>query len=115
MEGLAVVVVGSIILGLVFWAGLWVYERLSGSIAARLPSSWRWVALPITAVLCGGGFALLRPLIVDQPTTPMWFVLGTTAVALLFASATAFGWTMVEVGRRIVALSYREPPSDDIP
>ena len=45
----------------------------------------------------------------------MWFVLGTTAVALLFASATAFGWTMVEVGRRIVELSYREPPSDDVP
>ena len=107
--------VGGIILGIVFWAGLWVYGRLSGSIGARLPSSWRWVALPITAVLCGAGFAALRPLIVDQPDTPMSFVLGATAVALLFASATAFGWTMVEVGRKIVELSYREPPIDDGP
>ncbi len=109
MAEFAGVVVGAIILGIVFMAGGWMYDRLTGSIAARLHASWRWVALPITAVLCGGAFAALRPLIVDQPRTPMWFVLGATGVALLFASATAFGWTMIEAGRRIVALSYREP------
>jgi len=57
----------------------------------------------------------LRPLVVDQPQTPMWLFLAALSVALLFASAVAFGWTIVDVGRRIVALSYREPPIDDAP
>ena len=60
--------------------------------------------MPITSVLCAGAFAALRPFIVDQPRTPMWFVLGLTAVALLVACATALGWTIVEVGRRVGAL-----------
>jgi drug/metabolite transporter (DMT)-like permease len=116
VEQLAVAVVAGISLGMVLLAGRWMYGRLSGSIAARLHASWRWLALPITAVLCGGAFAALRPLIVDQPRTPMWFVFGATGVALLFASATALGWTFVEVGRRIAAASWavREPDDDDL-
>jgi drug/metabolite transporter (DMT)-like permease len=96
-------------LGIVFLTGTWAYGRLSGSIAARLHSSWRWLALPITGLLCGGAFAVLRPLIVDQPRTPMWFVIGATGVALLFASATAFGWTLVAAGRWIAAAAWADP------
>ncbi len=115
MEQFAAVVVAGIVLGIVFMTGTWMYGRLSESIAARLHSSWRWLALPITGILCGGAFAVLRPLIVDQPRTPMWFVIGATGVALLFASATALGWTLVEVGRRIVALSWAVPEPEGPP
>ena len=112
MAEFASVVVAGIILGMVFVTGTWMYGRLSGSIAARLPSSWRWLALPITGILCGGAFAVLRPLIVDQPRTPMWFVIGATGVALLLASATALGWTIVEAGRWIAAAAWAVPQSE---
>ena len=114
MDEFAGVVVGAIIIGIVLATGHWMYGRLSESISARLHWRWRWLALPITGVLCGGAFAALRPLVVDQPRTPLWFVLGAAAVALLSASATALGWTLVNLGRGLVALSWAEPaPPND--
>jgi len=113
MERLAVAVGVGLSFGIVLLAGRWMYGRLSESIAARLHSSWRWLALPITGVLCGGAFAVLRPLIVDQPRTPLWFVLAATAVALLVATGTALGWTLVQMGRGFVALVERPVDPDD--
>jgi hypothetical protein len=109
VEGIAAALVAGVILGTVFMVGRLVYARLSESLSFRLPQGWRWLALPITAAVCGGGFAALRPLVVDQPRTPLWFVLGAAAVALLLACATALGWMFVQGGRKFVELAWAEP------
>jgi len=45
----------------------------------------------------------LAALIVDQPRTPLWFVIGIIGIALLVAGATALGYTAVALGRWLVS------------
>jgi hypothetical protein len=89
-EWISAIIVG-IFFGLVFALGGWMFRRLAGRLDARLSAGWRWLTLPTTAVLSFAGFLVLRPLVVDQPRTPLWFVLGFAAIALLVAGATALG------------------------
>ena len=103
VDQLAGVIGVAIVLGLVFGLGEWLFRALADRLDSRLQAGWRWLALPVTALLCFAGFLALRPLIVDQPRTPLWFAMGLIAVALLFAGATALGNATVALGRWFVA------------
>jgi len=103
VEQLAVVIGVAIAFGLVFWLGEWLFRLLADRLDSRVQAGWRWLTLPITAILCFAGFLVLRPLILDQPRTPSWFVIGLIAVALLVAGATALGYAMLALGRWLVA------------
>jgi hypothetical protein len=85
--------------GLIFAAGEWMFRVLEHRLDSRLHGGWRWLTLPITAVLCFAGFLALRPWILDQPRTPLWFGLGLIAIALLVGGSTALGYAAVAVGR----------------
>jgi len=104
MEQVASVVGVAIVFALIFALGEWLFGRLTSKLASRLHAGWRWLALPITAVLSFGAFMALRPLILDQPRTPLWFVGGAIAVALLVTTGTAAGWAMVQLGGWLIAL-----------
>jgi hypothetical protein len=70
---------------------------------ARLQTGWRWLTLPATAILSIAAFLALRPFIVDQPRTPLWFIGAVIAVALLVTAGTAAGWAIVALGRAVLA------------
>jgi len=99
VDDLAAPIGVAIFFALVLWLGDLVLGALEIELSARLRPGLRWLALPITATICFGGFLLLRPLIVDQPQTPLWFLIGLVAIALLTAGAIALGYAMVAVGR----------------
>src|SRR3990172_11304088 len=99
MEPVASVVGVAVVFALIFALGEWLFGRLTSKLASRLHGGWRWFALPFTAVLSFGAFLVLRPLVLDQPRTPLWFVGGAIAVALLVTTGTATGWAMGPAGR----------------
>jgi hypothetical protein len=101
----AVGVIGvAIVFGLVFALGEWIFGRFTDRLDARLHAGGRWLTLPITAVVSSAGFIVLRPFVVDQPQTPLWFILALTAVALLVMTGTALGLAVVALGRWLVSL-----------
>jgi hypothetical protein len=104
MDQVAGVIGVAIFFGLVFALGEWLFRRFTDRLDARLHAGWRWLTLPITAVVSSAAFLVLRPLIVDQPRTPLWFALALVAVALLVATGTALGLAVVSLGRGLVGL-----------
>src|SRR5829696_9551053 len=93
-----VTVGGVIVLGLIFVLGLSSMWLLEDRLDARLPVGWRWLRWPVVATVSFGGFLVLQLLVVDQPRTPMWLVLGVLGVALLAAGASAVGYGIVAAG-----------------
>jgi predicted metal-binding membrane protein len=104
MDQVAITVAVVIAFGLIFALGEWLFRRLAGSIDSRLHAGWRWMTLPITAVVGWAGFLALRPLVLDQPQTPLWFILSFVAVASLVVAATAMGLAVFGLGRWFVNL-----------
>jgi hypothetical protein len=94
----------AIFFGVVFGLGEWAFRVLADRLDSRLQAGWRWLTLPIAAFLCFAGFLVLRPLILDQPRTPLWFAIGLIAIALLVAGATALGYATVALGRWLVSV-----------
>jgi hypothetical protein len=107
MDQVAGVIGVAIFFGLVFALGEWLFRRFTGRLVARLHAGWRWLTLPITAVVSSAAFLVLRPFIVDQPRTPLWFALSLIAVALLVATGTALGLAVVAFGRGLMGLLFR--------
>jgi hypothetical protein len=107
MDQLAGFIGVAIFFGLVFMLGEWLFRRFTDRLDARLHAGWRWLTLPITAIVSSAGFLGLRPLIVDQPRTPAWLVLGLVAVALLVTTGTALGYAMIALGRALMGLLSR--------
>jgi hypothetical protein len=103
VDQLATVIGVAVFFGLAFALGDWVLGVAEARTESRLRPGWRWLTLPIAATLCFAGFLLLRPLIVDQPRTPLWFVIGLVAIALLIAGATALGYAAVAFGSWAIA------------
>ena len=107
MTQVACVIVLAIFFGVVFALGEWLFRRLTDRLDARLHAGWRWLTLPVTAIVSSAGFLVLRPLVVDQPRTPLWFVLGLVAVALLVTTGTALGYAVIALGRGLMGLVRR--------
>ena len=105
MDQLVGVIASIVFFGLALGVGEWILRRLEIRLASRLRAGWRRMTLPIAALLCVAGFLALRPLILDQPRTPVWFALAFTAIALLFAAATAIGYALFALGRWFVSLA----------
>jgi hypothetical protein len=103
VDQLATTIGAAVFFGLAFALGDWLLGVAAARTESRLRPGWRWLRLPIAATLCFAGFLLLRPLIVDQPRTPLWFVIGLVAIALLIAGATALGYAAVAFGRWAIA------------
>ena len=55
-----------IFFGLVFGLGELLLRVLADRLDSRLQAGWRWLTLPIAAVLCFAGFLALRPLILEH-------------------------------------------------
>jgi hypothetical protein len=104
VDQLAGVIGVAIFLGIVFGLGEWLFRALADRLDSRLQAGWRWLTLPIVALLSFAGFVALRPLVLDQPRTPSWFAIGLIAVALLVSGATALGFAMVKLGRWLVSV-----------
>jgi nitrate/nitrite transporter NarK len=92
-----------IFFALVFVLGERLFRRLAGRLDARLGARW-WLTLPVVAIISFAGFLMLQPLVVDQPRTPLWFVLGFVAIALLVAGGTALGYAVVALGKWFLAV-----------
>jgi hypothetical protein len=104
VDQLATAVAVAITFGLVFGLGTWFFTRLTRTLATRLTYRLRWLALPITALISVGLFAVLRPLVVDKPMNPLVFVGLFVGVALLVSGATALAYTILEAGKTVIAL-----------
>jgi hypothetical protein len=107
MDQVAGVIVLAIFFGVVFTLGEWLFRRLTDRLDARLHAGWRWLTLPVTAFVSSAGFLVLRPLVVDQPRTPLWFVLALVAVALLVTTGTALGYAVIALGRGLIGVFRR--------
>ena len=94
----------AIFYGLIFGLGEWFFRVLADRLDARLQAGWRWMTLPIVAILSFAGFLVLRPLILDQPRTPVWFAMALIAVALLVTGATALAYAGIALGRWFLAV-----------
>ena len=90
-------------LALLFGVGRLFFTILTGAFATRLPYRWRWLAMPLTALISFGLFTVLRPLVLDKQTNPLGFVGLCVAVALLVSGATALGLTAVEGWKVLIA------------
>ena len=104
MEQLVSLIAVSIAFALIFGLGTWLFTTLTATIAVRLPSRWRWLALLITAAVSFGAFLVLRPLVLDKPMNQFVFIGLLACVALLVSGATALGLAFVDAGRALVAL-----------
>jgi len=104
VEQFPVLVGVALAFGLIFAVGEWFFERLTGRLTTRLRYRWRWLALPLTALISFGLFTVLRPLVLDRPTSPLVFLGLIVAVALLVSGATALGYTILEAGKLVIAL-----------
>lgn len=80
------------------------FQRLTGVFASRLPIMWRWLAPLMTALICGGLFLGLRPLVVDKPVDYFIFVGLCIVLALLVSVGAGIAFTAIELVRT-VALS----------
>jgi hypothetical protein len=103
VDGIAALIGVAIFFGLVFGLGEWMFRRLADRLDSRLQGGWRWLTLPIAAFLCFAGFLALRPLILDQPRTPLWFLIGVIAIALLIAGTYASAYAVLGLGRWLVS------------
>lgn len=99
MVDLLVGVAVAVIFGLVFGLGVWLANGLRVAVAARLTPGWRGLALPLSCVMSFGLFLVLRPFLLDQPRTPLWFALGLLAVAALYGGSVALAHTIIEAGK----------------
>lgn len=104
MDQVVVVIGVAIVLGFVFAIGDRLFRRFTDRLDARLGAGWRWLTLPITALVSAAGFLVLRPLILEQPSTPLSTVLGLVGVALLVTTGTALGLAVVALGRGLLNL-----------
>jgi hypothetical protein len=109
MDQVAGIIGVAIFFGLVFALGDWLFRRFTDRLDARLHAGWRWLTLPITAAISSAAFLVLRPLILDQPRTPLWFALGFVAVALLVTTGTALGWAVFVLGRWLLEVLRPRP------
>ena len=103
MDGIVGLIAVAIFFGLVFGLGEWMFRRLADRLDSRLQAGWRWLTLPVAAFLCFAGFLLLRPLILDQPRTPSWYLIGVIAIALLIAGTYASAYAVLGLGRWLVS------------
>jgi hypothetical protein len=103
VEQIASVAGVALVFALIFSLGEWIFRRSAATLDARLQTGWRWLTLPATAILSIAAFLALRPFIVDQPRTPLWFIGAVIAVALLVTAGTAAGWAIVALGRAVLA------------
>ena len=104
MDQLGTLIGVAIAYGLIFGLGEWFLRVLADRLDARLQAGWRWLTLPIVAILSFAGFLVLRPFILDQPRTPVWFAMALIAAGLLVTGATALGYAGVALGRWFVAV-----------
>jgi hypothetical protein len=104
VEQFAVAIGVAIAFALIFALGEWFFERLTGRLTTRLRYRWRWLVLPMTALISFGLFTILRPLVLDQPMSPLVFLGLLGAVALLVSGATALGYAIVEAGKLVIGL-----------
>ena len=103
MDGIAGLIGVAIFFGLVFGLGEWMFRRLADRLDSRLHGGWRWLTLPIAAFLCFGAFVLLRPFILEQPRTPLWFLIAVIAITLLVAGTYASANAVVALGKWFVS------------
>jgi hypothetical protein len=103
VDGIAAFIGVAIFFGLVFGLGEWMFRRLADRLDSRLQGGWRWLTLPVAAFLCFAGFVALRPFILEQPRTPLWFLIGVIGIALLIAGTYASAYAAVALGKWFVA------------
>lgn len=103
MDGIAGLIGVAIFFGLVFGLGEWLFRRLADRLDSRLQGGWRWLTLPVAAFLCFAGFVALRPLILNEPRTPLWFLISVIAIGLLIAGTYASAYAALALGRWLVS------------
>jgi hypothetical protein len=97
MVQLAIFLALAVSFGVLYALVEWVFRRLTGHLASRLHAGWRWLALPLTALISWTGFVALRPLVLDQPPSVPVLIGSLTAVALLVITGTAAGWAVLQL------------------
>lgn len=102
MDQIASVIGFAIVYWLIFALGEWLFRRFTDRLDSRLHAGWRWLTLPVTAIVSWAAFLVLQPFVVDQPQTPLWFAVAFVAIALLVTTGTALGWAVVALGRALV-------------
>lgn len=100
----ATIIIALLVVGL----GKLIFAILTGLFSARLSYKWHWLAPLMTALISGGLFALLRPLVIDKPLNFFVFVGLCIAVSLLVSAGTGLALGAIEIVKTVVALSPRD-------